>query len=105
MSPAKPTPNRRGQKKRRARRKGWNARNFTPSNPGIASGLEFGDLRGMARSLAVDALEPRARLLHFGFGDHKDPVTLEILWPDKKKQVVKDVALGQIVTYTYGATK
>ena len=43
--------------------------------------------------------------LHFGLGDHKDPVTLEILWPDKKKQVVKDVALGQIVTYTYGATK
>jgi len=44
MSPAKPTPNRRGQKKRRARRKGWNARNFTPSNPGIASGLDGGIL-------------------------------------------------------------
>ena len=43
--------------------------------------------------------------LHFGLGDHKGPVTLEILWPDKKTQVVKDVALGQIVSYTYVAAK
>ena len=43
--------------------------------------------------------------LHFGLGDHKGPVALEILWPNRQKQVVKDVALGQIVSYTYGAAK
>ena len=43
--------------------------------------------------------------LHFGLGDHKDPVTLEILWPNKSRQVVKNVPLGKIVTYTYSPAK
>ena len=43
--------------------------------------------------------------LHFGLGDHKGPVSLEILWPNKQRQTVKDVALGRVVTYTYSPTK
>ncbi|MFP6767975.1 MAG: ASPIC/UnbV domain-containing protein, partial [Planctomycetaceae bacterium] len=39
--------------------------------------------------------------LHFGLGDHKDPVTLDILWPNKARQTVKNVALGRVVSYTY----
>ena len=39
--------------------------------------------------------------LHFGLGEHQDPVALEILWPNKNRQVVKNVALGRAVTYSY----
>ena len=43
--------------------------------------------------------------LHFGLGDHRDPVALEILWPDKSRQAVKSVELGRAVTYTYSASQ
>ena len=43
--------------------------------------------------------------LHFGLADHKDPVTLEILWPDKTRQTAKNVKLGQVVSITYTPQK
>ncbi|MCH2398498.1 MAG: CRTAC1 family protein [Pirellulales bacterium] len=39
--------------------------------------------------------------LHFGLGGHQGPVTLEILWPNKSRQVVKNVPTGQVVGYTF----
>ncbi len=33
--------------------------------------------------------------LHFGLGDHSEPVDIEIIWPGKHKQVVKNLKPGQ----------
>ena len=35
--------------------------------------------------------------LHFGFGAHTGPVELEVLWPDRTLQVVKDVQPNRLV--------
>ena len=40
--------------------------------------------------------------LHLGLGAHQGPVDVEILWPNKSRQTVTNVATGQVVTYTYG---
>ena len=43
--------------------------------------------------------------LHFGLADHKDPVTLEILWPDKSHQTAKNVKLRQVISIAYAPQK
>ena len=43
--------------------------------------------------------------LHFGLADHKDPVTLEILWPDKSHQTTRNVKLRQVISIAYAPQK
>ncbi len=43
--------------------------------------------------------------LHFGLADSKSPVAVEITWPNKTKQTIKDVKLGQVVSYVYQPAK
>jgi len=38
-----------------------------------------------------------ATMLHFGLGDHSDPVELEVFWPNGLTQVVDDVAVDRLV--------
>jgi len=41
--------------------------------------------------------------LHFGLGSHEGPVSLEITWPNGRRQRVKDVAVGRLVTFRHRA--
>ncbi|MEE2711875.1 MAG: CRTAC1 family protein [Planctomycetota bacterium] len=41
--------------------------------------------------------------LHFGLGSHEGPVSLEITWPNGRRQRVKDVAVGRLVSFRHGA--
>ena len=53
----------------------------------------------LARQLEVGTGEgnQNADVLHFGLGDHRDPVTLTVLWPDGSEQTLPDVAVDQQV--------
>jgi len=41
-------------------------------------------------------------LLHFGLGDHAQPVRLEILWPNGKTQTVEHLEHGRLLTVRFG---
>jgi hypothetical protein len=45
------------------------------------------------------------RLLHFGLPDSRAPASLEIVWPSGKKQLIDDVAVGQIATIVEASGK
>jgi hypothetical protein len=40
--------------------------------------------------------------LHFGLGDHREPVDIEIAWPGGKAQTVKRVPIRRITAITFG---
>ena len=42
--------------------------------------------------------------LHFGLGQHKDPVSLEIFWPNRNRQTMANVAINRLVTIRFGAS-
>ncbi len=39
--------------------------------------------------------------LHFGLGTHKGPVEVEVFWPNKVRQQLKDVQLKRLVTIPF----
>ena len=41
--------------------------------------------------------------LHFGLGEHKAPVTVEIIWPGGRKTVTKELAVNQQHTVGFEA--
>ncbi len=41
-------------------------------------------------------------VLHFGLGDQTGTVTIEVFWPNRRRQVLTDVAIGRVVLVDYG---
>jgi len=42
--------------------------------------------------------------LHFGLGQHKAPVSLDIFWPNKSRQTITDVEINRLVTIHFTAS-
>ena len=43
--------------------------------------------------------------LHFGLGQHKAPVSLEVFWPNKSRQMLTDVKTNRLVTIQFSLKK